>query len=323
MKLTFLGTSAGLPTLDRNVTALALAMDDSREWYLVDCGEGTQHQLLRCRYTLTRLQAIFITHIHGDHMFGLPGLLTTASMQGRTKPLVICAPSGVEDFVRHALACADVKNLPFSLNFIASDQSEFQWSDDTVSVTAHELSHRVPSFAYRFQEQPGPIQLNSDKLLQLQVPRGPLWGLLQKGASVELPDGRRIEPLQVQLLPKPGRVIVIGGDNDQPELLNTALNGADLFVHEATFTENVLSKIGPDYMHSTAKRVAIAAFNAETPHIILTHFSGRYQKDSRAGDNCVEVLRQEAREHYTGTIELAEDLGCWHLNKNKSLIRQQ
>ena len=113
MRLTFLGTSAGAPTPERNVTALAVALDEHKEWYLVDCGEGTQQRLMRSQYTLSGLKTVFITHVHGDHMFGLPGLITTASMQGRKKPLTICAPAGVESFVCHALECAAVSQLPF------------------------------------------------------------------------------------------------------------------------------------------------------------------------------------------------------------------
>ena len=172
MRLTFLGTSAGCPTLERNVTALAVAMDDDKEWYLVDCGEGTQHRLMRCRYTLSSLKAIFITHIHGDHMFGLPGLITSASMQGRKEPLTICAPDGVERFVRHALECADVKRLPFRLIFQSTDTEGFEYSDSHFSVTSHALSHRVPSFGYRFEESPRFGPLNQERLMALQVPKG-------------------------------------------------------------------------------------------------------------------------------------------------------
>ena len=153
MRFTFLGTAAGLPSRERNVTALILAKDDSRDWCLIDCGEGTQHQLLGSRYTLNHLQAIFITHVHGDHMFGLPGLITSASMQKRTAPLTICAPLGVESFVRHSLACAAVTHLPFELRFIASDQDDFCYTTNDFTVTSHPLSHRVPCFAYGFEEK--------------------------------------------------------------------------------------------------------------------------------------------------------------------------
>lgn len=314
MRLTFLGTSAGVPTLDRNVTALALALDDQKEWYLVDCGEGTQHQLMRCRYTLSGLKTIFITHVHGDHMFGLPGLITSASMQGRTETLTICAPGGVEDFVRHALECAAATHVPFRIIFKATDEAGFRYQDDNFSVTSHELSHRVPSFAYRFSEHCHSGALDQAKLVELGVPRGPLWGELQNDNCVALDCGRIVEPEQVRKPPVPARIAVIGGDNDTPSLLSQALQGAHLLVHEATFTEDVLARVGPQYMHSTARQVAKAAEMAGVQHIILTHFSGRYRRKPKMGERGVEELRSEAQACFQGTVELAEDWGCWQVD---------
>lgn len=321
MKLTFLGTSAGMPTIERNVTALALAIDDSKNWYLIDCGEGSQHQLLRCRYTLCNLRAIFITHVHGDHMFGLPGLLTSASMQGRTDSLTIYAPKGVEEFVTTALRCADAHNLPFSLQFVRSDDPEFIFEDQNFTVTAHALSHRVPCFAYRFSEQTYCTKLNTDRLKELKVPRGELWGLLQKGDTIILEDGQKISPEQVMQSPPVSRTAVIAGDNDQPELLLGALKDADLLVHEATVTQEILDKAGSVWMHSSAKMVAEAAQKAQVPNVILTHFSGRYSLSKQVKETCVEVLKTEARQFYHGQIELAQDLKSWELSRSKILIR--
>ena len=319
MKLTFLGTSAGMPTTERNVTALALAIDDSKQWYLVDCGEGTQHQLLRCHYTLNNLQTIFITHVHGDHMFGLPGLLTSASMQGRTRPLTICAPEGVKEFVVTTLKYAAVRDLPFTLHFVRSDVPDFLYRDKGFEVSAHELSHRVPSFAYRFEEQTYSTRLDIEQLNQLQVPRGELWGKLQSGEVVTLDNGEQVSPEQVLVPPPKKRVAVIAGDNDQPDLLIDALKNADLLVHEATVTQEMLEQVGPIWMHSSAKMVAEAAHKSGIPNLILTHFSGRYRLSPQAEESCVEVIREEAAHYFQGKIELAQDLKSWHLNRNKEL----
>ncbi len=321
MRLTFLGTSAGMPTTERNVTALALALDDSRSWYLIDCGEGTQQRLLSCRYTLSQLKTILITHVHGDHIFGLPGLLTSASMQGRSEPLVICGPDGVESFVRHALACADVKELPFELQFMRSDSADFIYQDESFVISAHGLSHRVPSFAYRFSEIVTASRLDKDKLADLGVPRGPLWGQLQKGETVTLDNGRRVSPKQVMAAAPKSRTVIIGGDNDQPSLLADVLKEADLMVHEATFTDEAFQKVGPVWMHSTAKKVAEAAANANLPNLILTHFSGRYRLSPVAGEKSVEVLRNEAQQYYRGRVELAEDFAVWQLSRENELIQ--
>ena len=319
MRLTFLGTAAGLPSKDRNVTALILAKDDSKEWCLIDCGEGTQHQLLSSRYTLKNLQAIFITHIHGDHMFGLPGLITSTSMQGRTEPLAICAPEGVESFVRHALACAAVTHLPFELVFHRSDDENFSHITRDFSVTSHPLSHRVPCFAYGFEEHPEQKQLSQEKLEQLNVPRGPLWGKLQRGEAVTLDDGRIISSDEVREPPAKSRFIVIGGDNDTPELLHDVLTKADLLVHEATFSTPVREKVGGQWMHSTPAQVGEAAEKAGVKHVILTHFSNRYQTRPHPGQFGVEELRQEAQAVFSGTVTLATDHGCWELDRNRNL----
>ena len=329
MRFTFLGTSAGSPTVDRNVTAMALALDESRDWYLVDCGEGTQqrllksHQRMKSRYTLSGLAGIFITHVHGDHIFGLPGLITSASMQGRKEPLTICAPEGVESFVRHSLKCAAVSNMPFDLNFIRSDEPDFHFQDQCFEVTSHELSHRVPSFAYRFQERPVIQSMDQGKLDVLGVPRGPLWGELQNGNSVTLSDGRVVHSQDVRLPPLPGRIAIIGGDNDQPDLLIDAMKEVDVLVHEATFTDPVLEKVGPQYMHSTARMVGEAAEKGGVSHVILTHISGRYRKKTSDFASSVEALRKEAESVFSGQVELAEDYGCWALDRERTLARME
>lgn len=320
MRLTFLGTSAGMPTTERNVTALALAIDDAKQWYLVDCGEGTQQQLLHCRYTLNNLKAIFITHIHGDHMYGLPGLITSASMQGRKAPLIICAPDGVQQFVEAALHYSDVTQLSFNIEFIRSDQPDFSYQDNQVHVTAHELSHRVPSFAYRFVEKTFSTQLNIEQLNILDVPRGQLWGILQKGQTVTLEDGRQITPEQVLQPPPASRIAIIAGDNDKPELLIDALQGTHLLVHEATLTDTALQKAGPVWMHSSARMVAEAAETSGVPNLILTHFSGRYQRSPSAGPNCIDALTAEAESFYSGRIGLASDLSIWEVDRSGQLI---
>ncbi|MDP0561804.1 MAG: ribonuclease Z [Candidatus Endonucleobacter sp. (ex Gigantidas childressi)] len=320
MRLTFLGTSAGMPTIERNMAALALAMDDSRYWYLIDCGEGTQHQLLRCRYTLSHLHGIFITHIHGDHIFGLPGLLTSASMQGRTEPLTICGPEGVESFVRHSLISADVHKLSFQLTFARSDFTNFAYQNRELSITSHPLSHRVPSYGYRFSEKIIHHHLDYIKLESLGVPRGPLWGKLQNGSSIQLDNGHTVLPEQVLAKPPKKRVIIVAGDNDRPELLESILPEADLLIHEATFTDEVFQRVGPQWMHSTAKNVAEVAAKVNLPNLILTHFSGRYRTSTRANEQNIDAVRQEAKRFYSGRLELAEDFAIWQLNRGEGLI---
>ncbi len=318
MRFTFLGTSAGVPTRQRNVTALALAIDDSRDWYLVDCGEGTQQQLLHTRYSSARLRAIFITHVHGDHCYGLPGLIASANMSGRKDPLTICAPDGIEQFVRAVIEHTDLSRLRYPIHFLRSDAPDFRYSDARIEVSATALSHRVPCFSYRLEERPR-VTVDPDKLTALQVPRGPLWGELQAGRSIALDDGRRIEPDDVRHPAWPARSVIVAGDNDQPELLIGDMARSDLMIHEATFTEDVLAQVGPQYMHSTAAMVAKAASTAGLRHLALTHFSQRYRASETAGEHCVDDLRREAAEHFNGALLMANDFACYELQRDKSL----
>lgn len=318
MQLCFLGTSAGLPTRERNVSGLALGWEGRRSWYLVDCGEGTQHRLIGTGYSPARLAAIFITHVHGDHCYGLPGLIASAQMHGRTEPLVICAPDGIEQFVHAVLQYTDVRKLRFPLEFMRSDAPDFHFLDTRLEVTAAALSHRVPSFAYCFSEAGRP-HLDSQRLADLGVPRGPLWGALQRGQTVTLEDGRSIQPEEVLAAPEHRRKVIIAGDNDRPELLVPAMADADLLVHEATFTEDVLARVGPQYQHSTAAQVGRAAQQAGLRQLILTHFSQRYRRHPQPGEHGLVDLYEEAKEEYQGALYLAEDLASFSLDRQGKL----
>ena len=323
MHLTFLGTSAGLPTRERNVTGLALSLERQREWYLIDCGEGTQQQLLHTRYSAAKLRAIFITHIHGDHCYGMPGLIASAQMGGRTAPLTICAPAGIQEFIEAVQRYTDLSRLSYPLEFMRSDRVDFCYRDENVCVDSIELSHRVPSFGYRLVEQVHERALDPEKLAALNVPRGPLWGELQHGQPVQLPDGRTIAPEQVCQPQRSPRRVVVGGDNDRPELLEEALRGCDALIHEATFTEDVLARVGPQYQHSTPAQVAKTAQRLQIPHLLLTHFSQRYRRHAPAGEHSLADLRHEARQFYRGNLIMAEDFASYELTRDKQLLSMQ
>lgn len=320
MRFTFLGTSAGLPTKERNVTALALAPEQQREWYLVDCGEGTQHRLLHTHYSAAKLRAIFITHIHGDHCYGLPGLIASAQMGGRKDPLTICAPAGIQEYIDAVRRYTDLTNLSYELDFVRSDEPNFYYDDGTAHVDSIALSHRVPSYAYRFVEIVNERLLDPKKLAALDVPRGALWGELQHGHSVQLADGRSITSEQVCHPPRAPRRIVVGGDNDKPDLLIPALRDCDVLIHEATFTEDILAKVGPRYQHSTPAQVAKAAQTVQLPHLLLTHFSQRYRRAHIGNEHTIDDLFAEAKNYYSGNLLLASDLASYELTRDKQLL---
>lgn len=316
MELLFLGTSSGTPTKARNVTALALIEDQSSAWSLVDCGEGTQHQLLRTPLSVRDLQAIFITHVHGDHCYGLPGLLASAGMGGRQAPLTIVAPQGIEAWL-HATQALTQLHLPFAVEFIATE-SMHGVQVGGLAVDTIELSHRVPSYAYAFTETRVEPVLDTRKLEREGVPQGPLWGRLKKGQDVEH-AGRRLQHADYLSHPHPPRKIIVGGDNDRPELLAEASRGCQVLVHEATYTADVAAKVGPAVGHSCAQRVAAFAQSAGLPNLVLTHFSARYQSGAQAGPS-IEDIRTEAARVYRGQLHLAEDFARYRLDRTGHLM---
>ncbi|MCA1771943.1 MAG: ribonuclease Z [Halomonas sp.] len=302
MNLLFLGTSAGVPTKQRNVSGVALREGTGKGWYLIDCGEGTQHQVLHTKLSLNALKAILITHVHGDHCYGLPGLLASAAMNGRTASLTIVAPAGIKAWL-DATCEATQLSLPFDLEFICSDDLpsvEFE----NIAVATYRLSHRAPSYAYGFTERKVDAALDVDKLAQKGILRGPLWGQLKQGIDIEF-AGEQLKSRDFLIFKHQPRKVVIAGDNDQPDLLREACASAQVLVHEATYTEAMAEKAG-DVGHSYAKQVADFAESVQLPNLVLTHFSPRYQPNPHASPS-IEDLRKEAQSVYSGSLYLAWD----------------
>jgi len=304
MEFTFLGTSSGAPTMDRNVTGLAVRIDG--HWDLFDCGEATQHQLLRTPLSLSKLQRIFISHLHGDHCFGLFGLLGSRSMDGSSTPLTIFGPPGLQTMIETVLAASSTHlTYPTEINEVHPNGGRVI-DDDAMTVDAVPLTHRVTSLAWSIRERDRPGKFDVDAARAAGVPEGPLFGRLQRGESVELDDERTIDPVDVTGPSRPGRHIVIAGDNAAPAALFERTEGADVAVHEATYTEPVLETLGDDRGHSTAARVARAAHAHGVDNLILTHFSPRYADH---GDGpTIDDVRDEARQHFDGGLHLASDL---------------
>lgn len=311
MELLFLGTSSGVPTKQRSVTALALLAGNARDWYLIDCGEGTQHQILHTPLSLRNLRAICITHVHGDHCYGLPGLLASAAMSGRIEPLTLIGPQALLDWLA-ATQVLTTLFLPFEIKVMAVEAFA-GWDDHSLHISATALSHRVPSYAYSFAETARITSLNSNKLRQENIPAGEIWGKLQRGQDVQF-EGRVLLSSDYLSAPYPLKKIVIGGDNDQPELLRETCIGAQVLVHEATYTQEIAKKVGPQVQHSSAAQVAEFAQAIGLPHLILTHFSPRYQSDVTSSPSIAEI-EQEAKAHYQGQLFLAADFARYKLDK--------
>ena len=320
MELTFLGTSAGTPTSTRNVSGLALRIGG--RWDLFDCGEATQHRLMHTALTLPRLRRVFISHLHGDHCFGLFGLLGSRSMNASQAPLTVYGPHGLSSMLETVLDASSTHlSFPLDVREIGPDGGRLI-DDSEITVDAVPLRHRVTSFAWWMREQPRPGRFDIAAAHAAGVPEGPLFGRLQRGEAVELADGRRVGPDGVLGSARRGRSIVIAGDNSDPVALFDHTGGADVVVHEATYTEPVLAVLGDDHGHSTAARVAIAAEQAGVTNLILTHFSLRYADATATGStsHTITEVGDEARRSFHGGLHLARDFDRVTISSDGSTI---
>ena len=255
MEILFLGTSSGTPTRTRNVSALAVRSPGASHWSLVDCGEGTQHRLLHTNLSPRSLRAIFITHMHGDHCYGLPGLLASAGLLNRTEELFLVGPPQLRRFIEGVMDTSELR-LPYRLEFVdVIDAARADVLPD-LEVRATALSHRLPSFSYSFMEKAVENKLDAQKLKGAGIAPGPVWGRIQEGADVAMADGRVLRSRDYLLPPRTPRKIIVAGDNDRPELLADEARTAQVLVHEATYTDEVLQKVGPGPQHSSARMVA-------------------------------------------------------------------
>lgn len=293
LQLIFLGTGGSIPTPQRGLSAIAIRRKD--ELLLFDCGEGTQRQMIQARVGFHKKTKIFITHLHGDHVLGLPGLLQTMSLMDREKKLEIYGPKGIKAFVE-----AISQTVHFSLTFpvqVHEIEAGLVCEEKEYLVHAASSNHNNSSLAYALIEKPRPGRFHPEKAKSLGVPEGPLWSRLQGGSSVKLPDGRIVKPEVVVGPPRPGRKIVYSGDTRPSENLVKLAENADLLIHEATFDDELLERANEDG-HSTPSQAAETAKKAGAKWLVLTHISARYRD---AG-----LLLEQARKIFSNT-ELAED----------------
>ncbi|KRM89254.1 ribonuclease Z [Liquorilactobacillus vini] len=277
MELEFLGTSAGSPAKSRNVSSLALKLlEEINEIWLFDVGEGTQHQILRTTIKPRKITKIFITHLHGDHLFGLPGFLSSRSFQGadQNEPLLIFGPRGIIDFVKVSLRVSQTK-LSYPIKFIEIEHDGLIYENSRFKVYAAHLDHRIECFGYRIVEKDYPGELLVDKLKADKIPSGPLYGQLKAGKVVVLPDGRRVDGHNYLGSPRQGRVITILGDTRQTAAIDQLAENANVLVHESTFGKGE-AKLARNYYHSTCLQAAKVAKRAHVDQLLLTHISARY-----------------------------------------------
>ncbi len=300
MELQFLGTGAGQPSKKRNVACTALKLlDELNEVWLFDVGEATQHQILKTGIRPRKINRIFITHNHGDHIFGLPGLLSSRSFQGGDTPVTVYAPAQLDQFVKTALRVSRTK-LAYPIKFVSLIDGGKVFENDHFTVYAEKLDHRVPSYGYRIVEKARPGQLLMSKLAPYHLPNGPIFGKLKAGKKVELADGTILNGKDFIGHKIPGRVITIIGDTRSTPAIAHLAENADVLVHEATFSGDE-SKLAHDYYHSTSVEAAQVAQKCHVGQLYLTHVSARY-----TGQNAYN-LEKEARQVFAST-KVVQDL---------------
>ncbi|WP_100331492.1 ribonuclease Z [Bacillus xiapuensis] len=298
MEVLFLGTGAGVPAKVRNVSSLALKMLNERgAVWLFDCGEATQHQILHTALKPRRVEKIFITHLHGDHIFGLPGFLGSRSFQGGELPLTVFGPAGIQKFIEVSLDVSKTR-LQYDLDVIEIEEG-IVFEDDRMLVEARKLDHGILSYGYRVCEKDKPGALLVEKLQADGVPQGPLYKEIKEGRPVLLEDGRRILPERYMGPPQKGKVIAILGDTRSCAAAVELARNADLLVHEATFSASS-SQMAHDYFHSTTQQAAEIARKAGAKALCLTHISSRYTREETV------LLKEEAEEIFT-PVTVAHD----------------
>ena len=294
LKLVFLGTGGSIPTPRRGLPAIALKR--GRELILLDCAEGTQRQMTIAKLSPLKLDAIFITHLHGDHFLGLAGLVQTMSLQDRTRKLGVFCPRGegerIETFLR-----VPQYTLTFEVE-VGELKAGDELRRDGYSILTSDVDHQVPSLAYALVEDERPGKFYPERAIALGVKPGPDFSRLKSGGSIKLRDGRIVEPRQVMGPPRPGRKIVYVGDTRPCDQVVELSRDADLLIHDCTLDDELAGKAA-ESSHSTPSEAAEVAKRANVKQLVLIHVSPRYKSD--------DVLLKQAKKIFPNTI-VAHDL---------------
>jgi ribonuclease Z len=294
IRVVFLGTSGSVPTLKRSLPCVVVQCP--KDQWMFDCGENVQHQMMGAKISFHRKMKIFITHLHGDHVLGLPGLLQTMALMDRKEPVEIYGPVGLKDF----LVCTK-NTLNFGLNYPVEINQIIApgaiCTGDEYQVIATKSNHAIESYAYAFVEKPRPGKFYPKKALALGVPAGELWSKLQGGEEITSANGQTVKPSDVMGPLRPGRKIVYTGDTKPFASFAGFAEGADLVIHDCTFDDSLAEKADVDG-HSTPSQAAAQAKAANAKRLALSHISARYPDAS--------LLLEQAKKIFPNTL-LAED----------------
>lgn len=289
-ELLILGTSAALPTQGRFPSAQLLNVEPNH--YLIDCGEGTQIQFEKYKVKRSKINQIFISHLHGDHILGLPGLLSSFSLNGRTQPLQIFSPKGLQKLIELFISTSEAY-LTFPINFhvVKTEGEEVIFTDSRVTVTSFPLLHRIETVGYRFDERKNRRRIDAKKLSFYNIPVKNIKGI-ENGDDFQLPSGEIIPNSALTKPPRPSRSFAYCSDTAFSEKTADYVKGVDLLYHEATFAnDNMLKALKTK--HSTATQAATIANLAHVKKLIIGHYSSRYKN--------LNLLLKEAQTVFSNT----------------------
>ncbi len=299
MQIVFLGTSGSWPTPKRNVSAIAVKRGP--EVILFDCGEGTQRQFMQSKLSFMQVSRIFLTHFHGDHFLGLPGLIQSMNFFGREEPLEVYGPTGAERLV------AELLSLGYFAPGFTIRANEFAAGESVdcgeYSVTSFEAVHTVPGLSYVLEEKMRPGRFSLEKAKELGIPAGPLYSQLQEGHAITV-GGRTIQPEEVLGPPRRGRKIVYTGDTMPHDFLKKMARGADVLIHDAT-SDATLEEKANRYGHSSSRQAAQVAKEADVGLLVLTHLSPRYEDPATIYNDAKAVFDRVMLAEDFGEIEVA------------------
>jgi ribonuclease Z len=310
LQITFLGTSSGVPTRSRNVSSVALRLPQRAEVWLFDCGEGTQHQVLRSDLKISQITRIFITHMHGDHIYGLMGLLASCGLAGNPSRIDIYGPPKLDDYLR---ACGRYSQTHFSYPVkVHTVKPGLVFEDEEFSVSCAPLTHRVPAFGYRVAEKDKPGRFDVDRAMAMGIPSGPIYGKLKRGEVITLPDGRIVNGADLCGETQVGRKFAYCTDTIYCDAAVELAQDADVVVHEATFSHQD-AELAYQRLHSTSTMAAQVALGAQAKQLIMTHFSPRYTPGNPI---VLDDLLAEAKAIFPNTL-MAHDFFTYEIPRRQ------
>jgi len=298
LSLTLLGTGASLPSKRRGLPSLVIRKDG--EYILCDCSEGTQQRIMHANIPPSRIHTMLISHLHGDHIFGIPGFITSQQMASRSNPLRIIGPTGLQKYLQ---LIKDISGYGIDYQLEIDEMSEVshEFKAGSFYVAARQLDHQgQPCYGFRLQEKDKPGKFNSRKADALGIPHGPERAALLRGENVVLSDGRTIEPAMLVGPTRPGRIIAYCTDTRPCKAAVELAQECDLLVYDSTFTDEH-TELANESGHSTSGQAARIALEADAKQLVLWHISPRYDEEDEL------LLLQQAKGVFPSTL-LPDDL---------------